>query len=546
MTVFGTGAATGSYDELENTDVILVWGSNTQECHPIIFNHMRRGIKNGAKMVVIDPRRIDQTKLAHKYLPVRVGTDIALANAMGHVIIEEGLAHEDFIENATEQFGQYKEAVQSYTPEFAEKITGIPAEVIREIARLYATAEKATICWTLGITEHHNGTENVFSLINLALLTGHIGKYGSGLNPLRGQNNVQGGGDMGALPNRLVGGWDYNDPEGRRLHEQVWGVPVPEKIGKHQTLMLDAMEKKEIKALYVIGENPVQSDADGNHVEKLFENLDFLVVQDILMTKTAMMADVVLPAKGWAENDGTLINSERRIQRVRPALRGPGVTRHDHEIVQDIANSMGANWNYQSAEEIWEEIRLLAPNFAGVTYKRIDEEGGLQWPCPDENHPGTPFLHTRFWSNDVGKKAKFVPTNYQPPAEVPDEEYPLMLTTGRRLQFYNTGVQTSNYKKVKNAEEALEIHPEDASHFGVVDGEMVRVSSRRGTVETKIKISTKQPRGLVFMSFHFPEQANTNLLTNHATDPLAGTAEFKACAVKIEKNEKGSVYSEVQ
>ncbi len=446
--MFGTGAATGSYDELENTDVILVWGSNTQECHPIIFNHMRRGIKNRAKMVVIDPRRIDQTKLAHKYLPVRVGTDIALANAMGHVIIEEGLAHEDFIENATEQFGQYKEAVQSYTPEFAEKITGIPAEDIREIARLYATAEKATICWTLGITEHHNGTENVFSLINLALLTGHIGKYGSGLNPLRGQNNVQGGGDMGALPNRLVGGWDYNDPEGRRLHEQVWGVPVPEKIGKHQTLMLDAMEKKEIKALYVIGENPVQSDADGNHVEKLFENLDFLVVQDILMTKTAMMADVVLPAKGWAENDGTLINSERRIQRVRPALRGPGVSRHDHDIVQDIANSMGANWNYQSAEEIWEEIRLLAPNFAGVTYKRIDEEGGLQWPCPDENHPGTPFLHTRFWSNDVGKKAKFVPTNYQPPAEVPDEEYPLMLTTGRRLQFYNTGVQTSNYKKV--------------------------------------------------------------------------------------------------
>ncbi len=535
MTVFGTGAATGSYDELEHTDVILVWGSNTQECHPIIFNHMRRGIKNGAKMVVIDPRQIDQTKLAYKWLPVQVGTDIALANAMGHVIIEEDLVHKEFIELATEQFERYQEEVKKYTPEYAEQITGIPAEDIREIARLYAKAEKATICWTLGITEHHNGTENVFALVNLALLTGHIGKYGSGLNPLRGQNNVQGGGDMGALPNRLVGGWNYNDPVGRKLHEQVWGKPVPEKMGKHQTLMLKAMEEKEIKAVYVIGENPVQSDADGHHVEKLFKSLDFLVVQDILLNRTAMLADVVLPATGWAENDGTVVNSERRIQRVRPALKGPGASRHDHEIIQDIANKMGAGWNYQSAEEIWEEIRKLAPNFAGVTYKRIDEKGGLQWPCPDETHPGTPFLHSRLWSEDIGMKAKFMPTHYQPPSEEPDGEYPLMLTTGRRLQFYNTGLQTSDYKKVKNAEEALEINIEDAARYGVKDGDSVRVSSRRGSLVTKIKISKKQPVGLVFMSFHFPDQAWTNVLTNPATDPLAGTAEFKACAVKIEQ-----------
>lgn len=529
------GAATGSYDELEDTEVIVVWGSNTQECHPIIFNHMRRGIKKGAKMVVIDPRQIDQTKLAYKWLPVRVGTDIALANAMGHVIIEEGLVHQDFVQKATDQFEKYKEEVKTYTPEFAEQVTGVPAEDIREIARLYAKADKATICWTLGITEHHNGTENVFALINLALLTGHIGKYGSGLNPLRGQNNVQGGGDMGALPNRLVGGWNYDDPKGRKLHEQVWGTPVPEKIGKHQTLMLEAMENEEIKAVYVIGENPVQSDANGNHVEKVFKNLDFLVVQDILMTRTAMLADVVLPATGWAENDGTLINSERRIQRVRPALKGPGVSRHDHQIVQDIAKKMGANWKYQCAEDIWEEIRKLAPNFAGVTYKRIDEEGGLQWPCPDEHHPGTTYLHSRLWSDDVGMKAKFMPTHYQPPAEEPDAEYPLMLTTGRRLQFYNTGVQTRDYKKVKNAEEALEIHADDAAKYGFIDGEQVKVSSRRGSLVTKIKISKKQPVGLVFMSFHFPDQASTNVLTNSATDPLAGTAEFKACAVKIEK-----------
>lgn len=538
MTVFGTGAATGSYDELEDTDVILVWGSNTQECHPIIFNHMRRGIKNGTKMVVIDPRQIDQTKLAYKWLPVRVGTDIVLANAMGHVIIEEDLVHKGFIEKATEQFDKYKEEVKNYTPEFAEQITGIPAEDIREIARLYASADKATICWTLGITEHHNGTENVFALINLALLTGHIGKYGSGLNPLRGQNNVQGGGDMGALPNRLVGGWNFDDPEGRKLHEQVWGTPVPEKMGKHQTLMLEAMEKKEIKAVYVIGENPVQSDANGNQVEKIFKGVDFLVVQDILMTRTTMLADVVLPATGWAENDGTLVNSERRIQRVRPALKGPGVSRHDQDIIQDIANKMGAKWTYQSAEEVWEEIRKLAPNFAGITYERIDKDGGLQWPCPDENHPGTPFLHSRLWSEDVGMRAKFVPTHYQPPAEEPDEEFPLMLTTGRRLQFYNTGVQTRDYKKMKNAEEALEIHAEDAAKYGLQDGDPVRVSSRRGSLITKVNISKKQPKGLVFMSFHFPEQASTNVLTNSATDPLAGTAEFKACAVKIEQVEK--------
>lgn len=538
MTVFGTGAATGSYDELEDTDVILVWGSNTQECHPIIFNHMRRGIKNGTKMVVIDPRQIDQTKLAYKWLPVRVGTDIVLANAMGHVIIEENLVHNGFIEKATEQFEQYKEEIKKYTPEFAEQVTGIPAEDIREIARLYANADKATICWTLGITEHHNGTENVFALINLALLTGHIGKYGSGLNPLRGQNNVQGGGDMGALPNRLVGGWNYDDPEGRKLHEQVWGTPVPEKMGKHQTLMLEAMENKEIKAVYVIGENPVQSDANGNQVEKIFKDVEFLVVQDILMTRTAMLADVVLPATGWAENDGTLVNSERRIQRVRPALKGPGVSRHDQDIIQDIANKMGAKWTYQSAEEVWEEIRKLAPNFAGITYERIDKEGGLQWPCPDENHPGTPFLHSRLWSDEVRMKAKFVPTHYQPPAEEPDEEFPLMLTTGRRLQFYNTGVQTRDYKKMKNAEEALEIHAEDAAKYGLQDGDPVRVSSRRGSLITKVNISKKQPKGLVFMSFHFPDQASTNVLTNSATDPLAGTAEFKACAVKIEQVEK--------
>lgn len=524
---------------MELADLIIAWGSNTQECHPIIFNHIRRGIKNGAKMIVIDPRQIDQTKLAEKWLPVRVGTDIALANAMAHVIIEEGLQDRVFINRATLDFDAYRKRVEAYTPEAAEKITGVAAEDIREVAKMYATAEKAIINWTLGITEHHNGTENVFALINLALLTGHIGKPGSALNPLRGQNNVQGGGDMGALPNRLTGEWPYNDSEGRARFKKVWGVPVPEKEGKHQTAMLDAMRKKEIKALYVIGENPIQSDADSHHIEEIFEGLEFLVVQDILMTKTAEMADVVLPAAGWAENDGTITNSERRVQRVRPAIQPPGEALQDHDIVRLIANQMGANWNYQSAEEIWEEIRLVAPKFAGITYSRLDKEGGLQWPCPDESHPGTPFLHERLWRDDVGLKAAFHPTDYQAPVEVPDDQYPFQLTTGRRLSFYNTGVQTQDYKKIKDAEEFLEISQEDAGKLGLSEGDLARVTSRRGMVETKIKISKKVYPGLVFMSFHFPDQTNTNRLTINATDPLAGTAEFKACAVRIEPLQAG-------
>lgn len=535
MAVFGTGAATTSYEELEHTDLIIAWGSNTQECHPIIFNHMRRGIKNGAKMVVIDPRRIDQTKMAEKWLPLRVGTDIALANAMAHVIIEEGLYNREFIERGTEYFEAYKQQIQSYTPEHAEEITGVKADDIREVARMYAKAEKAIINWTLGITEHQNGTENVFALINLALLTGHVGKYGSGINPLRGQNNVQGGGDMGALPNRLAGGWNFDDPQACKMFEKVWGVPIPAKKGKHQTEMLDAMEKKDIKALYVIGENPVQSDANGNHVTVLFKELEFLVVQDILMTKTAQMADVVLPATvSWIEADGTFVNGERRVQRGHRAIQPPGEARDDIMIVQDIANRLGTAWNYRSAEDVWNEIRQVAPNFAGISYERIDREGGIQWPCYDENHKGTKFLHDRLWQEDVDRRAPFHPVEYQPPVEMPDEEYPFQLTTGRRLQFYNTGVQTQDYKNVKNAEEFLEICEEDAEKLGINDGEFVNVSSRRGSVSVKTSISKKVSPGLVFLSFHFPDLVNTNLLTINANDPLAGTAEFKACAVKID------------
>ncbi|AHY47864.1 Molybdopterin oxidoreductase [Rubrobacter radiotolerans] len=579
MAVFGTGAATTSYEEFENTDLIICWGSNAMEAHPIIYNHMRRGIKKGAKMVVVDPRKTDMAKRADMHLPVRVGTDIALANAMAHVIIEEGLENREFIDRATENFEALAEKVREYTPEYAEEVTGVPADDIRELARLYATSERATLNWTLGITEFHNGLDRVFSLINLGLLTGHVGKYGSGLNPLRGQNNVQGGGDMGALPNRLVGGFDWDEESVQDAFAEVWGAPIPKRIGKNQAQMLEAMESGEIRCMYVIGENPVQSDADENHSEELFAALDFLVVQDIFLTKTGRLADVVLPAAAsWAETDGTFTNGERRVQRVRKAVEPPGEARDDIFILRDVALRLGASpehgWNFESAEEVWDELRSLAPNFSGITYELLDRHEGIQWPCLDgsaeeiaDNDPreqltgadsdtddegdgsgvatavverpktlGTKYMHAHLWSGEVKKRARFFPVDHEGPAEETDEEYPLRLTTGRKLAFYNTGTMTRNYKKVKDDEEMLEIHPEDAARFGIEDGDLVKVSSRRGKVPgIKARVTDRVQPGLVFTTFHFPDEAPINQLTINFIDPRSGTAELKSCAVKVEK-----------
>ena len=573
MATFGAGGATTSYEEFEHTDVIICWGSNTMECHPIIYNHMRRGIKNGAKMVVIDPRKIDQVKKADKWLGLNVGTDICLANAMGHVIIEEDLYDKEFVERATKGFEAYREKVAGYTPEYAEQITGVPADDIREVARMYATADKATLNWTLGITEHHNGADGVFALIDLGLLTGHVGKYGSGLNPLRGQNNVQGGGDMGALPDKKVGGWRWDDPEAHTLFEDVWGTPLPAHQGLNQAEMMNAVSNGEIRCMYVIGENPVQSDADEHKHERLFGSLDFLVVQDILMTKTARMADVVLPAAAsWAETDGTVINSERRVQRVRKAVEPPGEARDDIMILRDIARRMGYDWNFETAEEVWEEVRLLAPKFSGISYERLEKYGGIQWPCLDgsfeeisdntpkeqlmastkgaenaegetltvdvveKQGPGTMFLHEELWAEEVENRVPFTPVDHEGPVEMPDEEFPYQLTTGRRLAFHNTGTMTQDYKKVKDNEELLEICEEDAAEHSIEDGDAVRVSSRRGTVEAVTARVTDRVRpGLLFMGYSFPDQVPTNVLTINAIDPQSGTAELKACAVSIEK-----------
>lgn len=395
------------------------------------------------------------------------------------------------------------------------------------------------ICWTLGITEHHNAVDNVLALISLALLTGHVGRYGSGLNPLRGQNNVQGGGDMGALPDRLPGFQYVERDELRAPFERAWGARIPPKRGWHLSGMFDAMERGELTALYVIGENPVQSEADQHRTRRILEGLEFLVVQDIFLTATGEIADVVLPAAaGWAESEGTVTNSERRVQRVRMALEPPGEARDDLAIIFELARRLGHDWGEPEAERVWNELRSLSPVHAGMSYARLEAEGGLQWPCYDETHPGELFLHGRLWEDPVpGNRAPFIPVDHDPPVDRLDDEFPIRLTTGRRLDSYNTGVQSGGYASPLRRGETLDISPEDAERHGLAEGERVRVVSRRGAVEVAVRIDETLRPGLTFMTFHFQDDVATNLLTIDATDPKSGTAEFKATAIRIEKLE---------
>jgi formate dehydrogenase major subunit len=534
--VFGAGGSTSSYREVEETDVVFLWGANAREAHPIYFHHVLKGVHRGARLYVVDPRRTSTAQWADVWMGLNVGSDIALANAMGREILHAGLANESFIARATSGFDEYRAAVEPYTLDVGEQLTGIPAEVIREAAHTYARAERAMICWTLGITEHHNATDNVLALINLALLTGHVGRWGSGLNPLRGQNNVQGGGDMGALPNRLPGFQDVTDPAVRASFDRAWGTSIPPQPGWNLTEMMHAMERSELTALYVLGENPAQSDADGLRVARLLEGLDHLVVQEIFLTRTAQLAHVVLPATAsWCEAEGTVTNSERRVQRVRRAVDPPGDARDELWIISELARRLGHDWGTPTAEQTWNELRSLAPNFAGMSYRRLEALGGIQWPCLDETDPGAPFLHARLWADPrVGPAAPFSAVRAAGPVEMPDAEYPLMLTTGRRLESYNTGVQSSGYSSPRRREETVDLSPEDAARLGVRDGDAVRVVSRRGTVQAPARVETAMRPGLVFMTMHFPDDVDTNRLTIDATDPRSGTAEFKACAVRVE------------
>ena len=523
---------------MEDTDVVVLWGSNARETHPIFFHHVLAGVRNGARLIVVDPRRTASARFADAWLGLDVGTDIALANTLAREILAAGLENRTFIDQATTGFEAFAASVEPWTLERGEAETGVPAEAIRHLAHAFGGADRAQMCWTLGITEHHNAVDNVLALINLALLCGHVGRYGSGLQPLRGQNNVQGGGDMGAIPNRLPGFGDILDDEVRGRFEAAWGVPIPPRYGMHLTQMFAAMERGDLTALYCMGENPAQSEADVAHAIHLLEGLDHLVVQDIFLTKTAQLADVVLPATAaWCETEGTVTSSERRVQRVRKAIEPPPGARDDSEILCEVARRLGHDWRYESAEAIWDELRSLSPLHRGMSWRRLEELGGIQWPCPSEDALEPSYLHGRLWAAEPAERGRLAPfsvVEHELPVDELCEEFPFRLTTGRRLDSYNTGVQSGSYASPLRRGETLDLCPKDAAALGVAEGEVVRVVSRRGSVTAPVRFDPGLRPGLVFMTFHFPDQVDVNQLTIEATDPKSGTAEFKASAVRIE------------
>jgi predicted molibdopterin-dependent oxidoreductase YjgC len=535
--VFGAGGGTSSYEELrELADVIVLWGSNARAAHPIFFHHVLKAVHRGAKLYVVDPRRTASAQWADLWLGLDVGTDIPLANAIAREIIVSGFVHEEFVARATTGFEAFRESVEPWTLEEAERVTGVPAGAIRELAHAWGSSNYPQMCWTLGITEHHNAVDNVFALINLALLVGGVGREGAGLQPLRGQNNVQGGGDMGAIPNKLPGFQDIEDDAARAKFERAWNATIPPKHGLHLTGMFEAIEHGELKTLYIIGENPAQSEADQTRARELLSSLDTLVVQDIFLTKTAQLADVVLPASAaWAEAEGTVTSSERRVQRMRKAIEPPGEARDDIEIIFELARRLGHDLGSPRPEDVWNELRSLSPMHAGMSYERLEELGGIQWPCWDESHPGDSFLHGRLWDDVVEAPAPFMPVKHSPPVDTLDSDFPLRLTTGRRLESFNTGVQTGGFASPLHlGGEALLVSPEDGARYGLVDGGVALVTSRRGSVEAPVAFDETLRPGLAFMNLHFPDLVETNILTIDATDPKSGTAEFKATAIRVE------------
>jgi formate dehydrogenase alpha subunit len=529
--VFGSGAMTNSIPEIEKHDVIFVIGSNTTETHPIIGLKIKKAVKKGAELIVADPRRINLVRFANLWLQHRPGTDVALLNSMMHVIEKEGLIDGKFIESWTEGFESFRDLLAEYTPEMGEKITGVPKEDITKAAFLYGNAVRPGIYYTMGITQHTHGTENVYSIANLALMTGNLGRGSTGVNPLRGQNNVQGATDMGCVPDFYPGYQRVNIPGIKEKFKMAWGVKLSDKIGLTATEMIEVALKGNLKALYIMGENPVLSDPDMTHTIKALGKLDFLVVQDIFMTETAELADVVLPAACFAEKDGTFTNTERRVQRVRKAVEPPGEAKEDSWIIMELSNLLGYTMKYNLIEEVLHEAGRLWPAVAGITYARIAKMG-LQWPCPTINHPGTPYL---FKGGFPRGKGAFSSIRYRPSEELPDNEYPFLLSTGRQLFQYHTGSMTRKIDAINKVspEAYVEINPDDAKQLGINDGVIVRVSSRRGAINVKTVISDRPAKGMVFIPFHFKEAA-ANVLTSNVLDPIARIPELKVCAVKIE------------
>lgn len=522
---------TNSIGEIDNADVMFVIGANPTAAHPVIGYRLKMAAKNGATLIVADPRQIELVDYADVFLRLRPGTNEALLNGMIHVILAEGLANEKFIRERTEGFPEMAAVVKKYTPAYTAEITGVPAADIRRAARLFAGAENASIFYTLGITNHTTGTDGVLSVANLALVTGHVGKPSSGVNPLRGQNNVQGACDMGALPNVFTGYQGVGERGARFKFGRAWGTRLNPRPGLTITEVFDAIYTKEIKFLYIMGENPALTEANLHHVRGALEKVDFLVVQDIFFTETAAYADVVLPAAAFAEKEGTFTNTERRVQMVRKAINPPGEAKPDWVILSALARELRLKWNYATPAEIFQEIARLNPAYAGISYQRLEKEGGLQWPCPDAKHPGTPYLHQ---DKFVRGKGLFTPVEYQPPAEEPDSDYPLLLTTGRILFHYNTMTRYSGAIEPFKPEEVAQVNPADAGHLGVVEGETVKLSSRRGHIAVRITITDAVPPGVIYVTFHYRESA-VNLLTGSALDPVTKTPEFKICAVKMEK-----------
>lgn len=530
-TVFGSGAMTNSALEIENNDLLFVIGSNTTETHPIIGLKMKKAFRKGAKLVVADPRKINLVKFATVWLRHRPGTDVALLNSIMHVILREGLEDREFIDSRTEAFEKFRGSLSDFTPEAGEKITGVPKEKIIEAALLYARAKNPGIYYTMGITQHTHGTENVFSVANLALMTGNLGKESAGVNPLRGQNNVQGSSDMGCAPGVYPGYQAVDSPAVREKFEEEWGVRLSDKIGLTATEMTEATLAGRLKAMYIMGENPVLSDPDVKHTIKALSSLDFLVVQDIFLSETAALADVVLPATSFAEKDGTFTNTERRVQRVRKAVNSPGEAMEDSWIIAELSRRLGHKMDYPSREDVFKEIARLWPAISGITYDRI-EKLGIQWPCTAPDHPGTPYL---FKGGFPRGKGRFTAVAYRPSAELPDRDYPFILSTGRQLLQYHTGTMTRKTVAIEKAasEAYVEINSADAGRLSISEGQKIRVSSRRGSIEVTARLSGKTLEGMVFIPFHFKEAA-ANVLTNTALDPICKIPELKVCAVKIE------------
>ena len=529
---------TNSIAELENAEVILVTGSNTTETHPVIAIRIKRAVLfNGAKLIVVDPRKIDLVRYTERFggiwLRPKNGTDVAWLNGMMNVIVSEGLLDEEFVKTRTEDFESFKKVISKYPPAEVEKITGIPADQITAAARIYGQAKKASIVYAMGITQHITGTDNVKSIANLAMVTGNLGKESVGVNPLRGQNNVQGACDMGGLPNVFSGYQSVTDAALRAKFEKAWNARVSDKVGLTVMEMTEAIMKGKVKAMYIMGENPMVSDPNLNHAKEALKKVDFLVVQDIFLTETAELADVVLPSAAFTEKQGTFTNTERRVLWVEKAMESPGEAKLDWEILQEVAQRMGYPMAYASVKDIIAEINALTPSYAGITYERLIHGERLQWPCPTPGHPGTKYLHREKFSRGLGK---FFAIDYIPPAELPDQKYPFILSTGRTIFHYHTGSRTrrTNALPLYVPGPYIEMNAGDMERLNISPEEMVKVSSRRGEIQIKVAQSERVEVGSVFIPFHFAEAA-ANMLTNDALDPIAKIPEFKVGACKIEK-----------